>query len=878
MALRRPRIKAAALLVTKRKPRDKTGDSTMDDAEKRPRASANSSTNYEESKLTEIKECKYGGQLKDNVDTSLTNNERTLPAKGNSTGTNNGNFGQHSDEINEYVDTVNEKDEEAFSTESEANYQNGSQRHTNIPSSEESAELKNDYDAHANNDNNNLTETSFKCPASIEYAKSNISQNISNIDVFYTDMEETILKADMQRNIDDNSIAPSKQQGIQRIRPVPSLQRRNSFVVVGAASSVQAQAQDNQTTTETVSQQRVNTSATETTELPIPLQKMQPPTQRRERHYSASMTQSPLPSNSGAGPHHYTPHKFTPTMGLGRIRTESNCSAFSDSFVTATKIRKIDEHNNRSNHRKDFSCRLVNGYIDKASLKMFDLIYYNPTTNPMERRKTICTLKKESIGEEIDTKIAPTDSKEGIIDANDSNAMPVPQLKLNANGDLILDEKTLEIETTAEQEARKVLANSSLILLDENTGMNGFYRRQKRTKDWPPEETIKFYRCLQTVGTDFSLMCQLFPKRTRRDLKLKFKKEERTNLALINKALLYPKLFNIDDLKTQLETEEREKEEALQRWKEIQKQEAKTIKKIKIDSSKAARILKHGEEVYENENVVKRNLGRRSKTTENKKLDSIKKPKVTQLNNSAASTEPTTTQHITSTLSTKLPLKPKNNVAPVTTAIPQAPDTPSIKITNGPVKMEVVQVFETAVKAEQSAYDNIMGNSQISPNRNVTEMLEHPQLAEENSNYITSAPNSELCDEITDKEITTNHEMFMKIDAKSEADVKTFVNLDNGTVNTFEYEDDNDEDYEIMDTMPDTPASLSQHEIDECDMEQILMDLADGSLVLVSTLDPDNADQVVNEIYMIDKTTGELCEKPLDIPESIVQSVLSVMT
>lgn len=50
---------------------------------------------------------------------------------------------------------------------------------------------------------------------------------------------------------------------------------------------------------------------------------------------------------------------------------------------------------------------------------------------------------------------------------------------------------------------------------------SGYYSRYKRTRDWPPEETIRFYRCLHTIGTDFSMMMQLFPNRSRRDLKLK---------------------------------------------------------------------------------------------------------------------------------------------------------------------------------------------------------------------------------------------------------------------------------------------------------------------------------------------------------------------
>jgi len=57
----------------------------------------------------------------------------------------------------------------------------------------------------------------------------------------------------------------------------------------------------------------------------------------------------------------------------------------------------------------------------------------------------------------------------------------------------------------------------------------------------------------------------------------------------------------------------------------------------------------------------------------------------------------------------------------------------------------------------------------------------------------------------------------------------------------------------------------------------ILAELAEGSLVLVSSLDPEHEDRVLNEIYMLDKKTGELCETPLNIPEHIVQCIMNVM-
>lgn len=44
--------------------------------------------------------------------------------------------------------------------------------------------------------------------------------------------------------------------------------------------------------------------------------------------------------------------------------------------------------------------------------------------------------------------------------------MPVPQLKLGPNGEMILDEKSLTIEMTGEKEAREAIANGDVIYDD----------------------------------------------------------------------------------------------------------------------------------------------------------------------------------------------------------------------------------------------------------------------------------------------------------------------------------------------------------------------------------------------------------------------------
>lgn len=47
------------------------------------------------------------------------------------------------------------------------------------------------------------------------------------------------------------------------------------------------------------------------------------------------------------------------------------------------------------------------------------------------------------------------------------------------------------------------------------------YRRTMRTREWSNAETLRFYKALNTIGTDFALMLSLFPGRTRKDLKIK---------------------------------------------------------------------------------------------------------------------------------------------------------------------------------------------------------------------------------------------------------------------------------------------------------------------------------------------------------------------
>lgn len=74
-------------------------------------------------------------------------------------------------------------------------------------------------------------------------------------------------------------------------------------------------------------------------------------------------------------------------------------------------------------------------------------------------------------------------------------------------------------------------------------------------------------------------MLSLFPYRNRRELKFKFKKEEKLNGHLINKALQFPKEFDIDELQAEFEKEDAEIEKKLREDEAIQEETKEKLSK-----------------------------------------------------------------------------------------------------------------------------------------------------------------------------------------------------------------------------------------------------------------------------------------------------------
>lgn len=277
-----------------------------------------------------------------------------------------------------------------------------------------------------------------------------------------------------------------------------------------------------------------------------------------------------------------------------RIRNDSVCSVQSNKDTTATvsqinqnNVTKLNAGSKRrilvsesarklAEARREFLLKHENKTPDRSKLTMYDLIYYNPVTNPMKRSKDPTTVpRKVSI---CDTEEIPEEENED----DPSSAMPVPQVKVGPDGQLIIDEQSLVIEQTNAKKSREVLAKEAIVD-DDNTG-NGFYKRKQKSKEWPKWETLKFYKALNTVGTDFLLMQSFFPNRTRQEIKIKFKKEEKVNRNLVEKALAYHQEFDTEMLEKSLATFEDSEKECNTQGK--QKSDAKDKRRVRSEKKR----------------------------------------------------------------------------------------------------------------------------------------------------------------------------------------------------------------------------------------------------------------------------------------------------
>jgi transcription factor TFIIIB component B'' len=108
-------------------------------------------------------------------------------------------------------------------------------------------------------------------------------------------------------------------------------------------------------------------------------------------------------------------------------------------------------------------------------------------------------------------------------------------VRIDENGEVVVDEESLLVtqETDTSHDNYETVFESSNVINSHS------FTKFKPTERWTKEDTEKFYKALQQYGSDFSLIAKLFPNRTRRQIRNKFKKEEKDNIKRVDWALTH---------------------------------------------------------------------------------------------------------------------------------------------------------------------------------------------------------------------------------------------------------------------------------------------------------------------------------------------------
>lgn len=168
----------------------------------------------------------------------------------------------------------------------------------------------------------------------------------------------------------------------------------------------------------------------------------------------------------------------------------------------------------------------------------------DPVSEPENRQPTTTILNFDENGDPLDDKEQKDDENASKPTDDDDEQM----LTFDEKGNIVI-KNPAALEESQTRALEKPRANA----VRSMTTYNSFRRNARSKGTWTTDETAIFYTALEIVGTDFSLMEAAFFKdrgRTRKQLKQKFKREEKINRAYIDsilfKSLTSPRDIPID--------------------------------------------------------------------------------------------------------------------------------------------------------------------------------------------------------------------------------------------------------------------------------------------------------------------------------------------
>ncbi|XP_070599220.1 transcription factor TFIIIB component B'' homolog isoform X3 [Erythrolamprus reginae] len=221
-------------------------------------------------------------------------------------------------------------------------------------------------------------------------------------------------------------------------------------------------------------------------------------------------------------------------------------------IIKTQKLRKmLKEELNKEKKQRKFKYPIIEKNMpeDRSKMTMRDFIYYLPENNPMkssfieekrtEKASTMTQAKEPEeriVADPEDENEEDDDEEErGGGGKEDDGSLLVPRVKVAEDGSIILDEESLTVEVLRTKGQCVVEENDPIFERGSTTTYSSF-RKSYYTRPWSEKETDMFFLAISMVGTDFSMISQLFPHRARTEIKNKFKREEKVNGWRIDKA------------------------------------------------------------------------------------------------------------------------------------------------------------------------------------------------------------------------------------------------------------------------------------------------------------------------------------------------------
>ncbi|KAG5834472.1 hypothetical protein ANANG_G00261880 [Anguilla anguilla] len=251
---------------------------------------------------------------------------------------------------------------------------------------------------------------------------------------------------------------------------------------------------------------------------------------------------------------------------------------------------------------------------DHNKMTMRDLIYYLPESNPMrpypdeDNRPAESAIPSSPSNElpeqpqdvEVEEEQQEDPEDHGGDEPAEGDQLIGPRVKVAEDGTLILDEESLTIEVVRMKGPNLAEENDPIFERGSSTTYSSF-RKTVYTKPWTSKETEMFFLAISMVGTDFSLIGELFPHRARTEIKNKFKKEERENSWRIDKAFKEKRSFDLECFSKLLERilaeEERKRKKSKTRGSVGQKKRKRIAKGKKAAARRAPRAQSAEEEL-----------------------------------------------------------------------------------------------------------------------------------------------------------------------------------------------------------------------------------------------------------------------------------------